>query len=228
MRRPYRWLLFDADNTLFDFTAAEEVSISETLRRFGLPDTLQAKDLYKAVNSQIWREFEQGTITQEALRPERFARFLDALGLPGDANALNLFYTDALSRCPFLLPGAEALCRDLSHTYGLALITNGIDFVQRGRLGRSPLGPYFAQRVYISGEMGHQKPEGAFFQQVLDDLRAAPQECLVIGDSLSSDIRGARNAGLDSVWYAPNGGDPGPDGPTFQVSSFSELAELLL
>ena len=134
--------------------------------------------------------------------------------MEGDAQGWNLYYRQALGSCSILLPGAESLCRKLSGRYTLSLITNGLGDVQRNRLKASPLERYFGERVFISGEMGCRKPEKVYFEKVLDALgcRKKSGQVLVIGDSLSSDIRGAFNAQLDSAWL--NGSTARGSGPT--------------
>lgn len=226
----YRWLLFDADNTLFDFDAAEEFALTRTLLYYGLDTGEEIKARYRAINSALWAAFDRGEIAQEDLVIQRFARFLDGEGLSGDPEAWNRSYLDRLAGGSVLLPGAEALCRKLAGRYTLALVTNGVPYVQRRRLERSPLAPLFGDRVYISGELGCRKPEKEYFDKVLAALgiESRRKYALVIGDSLSSDIKGAFNARLDSVWLNRRGTAPGPISPTYEVTCFAELEAMLL
>lgn len=229
----YRWLLMDADNTLFDFNAAEEFSLTRTLVRFEVPPTPQVKAGYRAINSKLWADYDQGKISQEALGPKRFELLFKGMGYEGspeEARQWSEFFLDCLSNCPTLIPGAEKLCRRLSDRYILSLTTNGVSRVQRNRLKSSPLARYFGERVFISGEMGCRKPEKAYFDAVLAALGVPGgqrSKVLVIGDSLSSDIKGAFNARLDSVWLRNPGAKPGVMKPTFEVESLPQLAQLL-
>ncbi len=227
----YRWLLFDADNTLFDFDAAEDFALTRTLLHFGVEVTRERKARYQAVNAALWTACDRGETTVEVLTIERFARFLAGEGVEGDPAAWDAFYLDALSRCPVLLPGAEAFCHRLSQRYLLALVTNGVALVQRRRLGLSPLAPLFPdERVFISEEIGFRKPEKEYFDAVLDALGAATRkgEVLVLGDSLTSDIQGAFNAKLDSLWFNRSGTRPGPVRPTWEACNFAQASSLLL
>lgn len=226
----YRWLLFDADDTLFDFHSAQDFSLTKTLVHFGLDPTPQRKQRFKTINAGLWADFDQGKITQEALVVERYARFLEQEGVEGDPATWNDYGLHALAENPLLIPGAERLCRNLSEKYTLALVTNGVDYVQRSRLEASPLARYFGDRVYISGEMGCRKPEKIFFEKALKDLGAERQsgKVLVIGDSLSSDIRGAFNARLDSLWFDRSGKGEGHPKPTYRATSFADMEKLLL
>ena len=225
----YTWLLFDADDTLFDFHAAQDFALSRTLVRFGLDPDPERKARFKAINAEMWAAFDRGEVTQEFLVVERYARFMALEGVEGDPAEWNDFGLHCLAENPVLLPGAESLCRNLANKYTLALITNGVAFVQRSRLNASPLARYFGDRVYISGEMGCRKPEKEFFNKVLEDLGATNQKgkVLVIGDSLSSDIRGAFNARLDSVWLHWPGAKPGVVRPTYEVENLAQLSQLL-
>ena len=133
--REYRWLLMDADNTLFDFNAAEEFALTRTLLHYGISPTEEAKAGYHAINNALWAASDQGKITQQALMNERFVRFFEARGIQGNSAEWNQFFLEQLSQCSVLLPGAEALCRKLSQKYILALCTNSAaPFVARRRL----------------------------------------------------------------------------------------------
>ena len=229
----YRWLLMDADNTLFDFNAAEDYALTRTLIHYGISPTAQVKTRYRAINSRLWLDYDQGKITQEALGPRRFQLLFEASefsGEPGDPEQWSAFFLNSLADCPTLLPGAEKLCYRLSDRYILSLTTNGVSHVQRRRLKSSPLARYFGDRVFISGEMGCRKPEKAYFDAVLSALGVTgPQrsKVLVIGDSLSSDIKGAFASRLDSVWLRNPGSSAGVMKPTYEVDSLSQLAQLL-
>lgn len=230
--REYRWLLMDADNTLFDFDAAEEYALTRTLVRFGLSPTAPLKARYREINSGLWLEYDKGRITQEALGPKRFQLLFETAefsGEPGDPQQWSSFFLDNLADCPTLMPGAEQLCYRLSGRYILALATNGISRVQRRRLKASPLARYFEDRVFISGEMGCRKPEKAYFDAVLSSLGVGNQrgKVLVVGDSLSSDIRGAFQSRLDSAWLRRPGVSPGVIRPTYEVESLAQLGRLL-
>ena len=226
----YRWLLLDADNTLFDFDAAEDYALSRTLVSHGVTPTPELKACYRAINSALWAAYDRGRISQvEAIGPCRFQQLFEETGLSGNPEEWSQSFLRSLAGCPTLLPGAESLCRKLSNRYILSLTTNGVPQVQRQRLEASPLAPYFGDRVFISGEMGCRKPEKAYFDAVLEALGAKMQrsKVLVIGDSLSSDIRGAFNARLDSVWLRRPGAKAGAMKPTYQVDSLAQLSQLL-
>lgn len=225
----YRWLLLDADNTIFDFDASEAFALNQTMLHFGVTPTPELREGYHFVNVQYWAAFDRGEISQEDLATERFSLFLELWHLPGDGAAWNGYYREALASTSLLLPGAETACWRLASRYTLALTTNGISYTQRKRLEHSPLARYFGDRVFISGEMGCRKPDREYFDAVLNALGARTRrgECLVVGDSLTSDIRGAFNAKLDSAWIRPAGAKPGALHPTYEAETLTQLCRIL-
>ena len=224
----YDYLLFDADNTLFDFDRAEERALQATLEFFGYPLDSDTRELYRTINRVLWRRLDLGEISREALVVERFALFDRAMGGGRDAAALNRFYLDRLSEGAELLPGAEALCRSLAPRATLALVTNGVARAQRGRLARSALAGLFPY-VFISEEVGWQKPQREFFSHVCSAMAIRDRRrAVVIGDNLISDVQGGLQSGLDAVWFNPNGlPNPTQVRPTWEARSFSALEDYL-
>lgn len=224
----YDYLLFDADNTLFDFDRAEERALQATLEFFGYPLDSDTRELYRIINRVLWRRLDLGEISREALVVERFALFDRAMGGSRDAAALNRFYLDRLSEGAELLPGAEALCRSLAPRATLALVTNGGARAQRGRLARSALAGLFPY-VFISEEVGWQKPQREFFSHVCSAMAIRDRRrAVVIGDNLVSDVQGGLQSGLDAVWFNPNGlPNPTQVRPTWEARSFSALEDYL-
>ena len=224
----YDYLLFDADNTLFDFDRAEERALRATLEFFGYPLDSDTRELYRTINRVLWRRLDLGEISRETLVVERFALFDRAMGGGRDAAALNRFYLDRLSEGAELLPGAEALCRSLAPRATLALVTNGVARAQRGRLARSALAGLFPY-VFISEEVGWQKPQREFFSHVCSAMAIRDRRrAVVIGDNLISDVQGGLQSGLDAVWFNPNGlPNPTQVRPTWEARSFSALEDYL-
>ena len=225
---PYEYLLFDADNTLFDFYAAERNAHLQLCRDFGLAFSEEGYQLYHQCNAQLWHEFDLGRCTKEFLLVERFRRYLAITGEHADPEALNIAHLRSLGEGAILLPGAEALCRRLAGNHRLYLLTNAVASVQRQRFARSPIAPLF-QGVFISEEIGCGKPSRAYFDHV---FRAVPgltaDNALVIGDSLSSDIQGANNAGLPCCWFNPRG-LPRPEGLRidYEIRALEELPPIV-
>ena len=220
----YPYLLFDADNTLFDFDAAEKNAHRQVCGKHRLSFTEEGYALYRRCNAQLWQDFDRGLCSKEFLLTERFRRYLSLSGETGDPEAMNRDHLRALGESAVLLPGAEALCRRLAAGHELYLVTNAVESVQRARFERSAIRPYFRD-VFISEAIGCGKPSPAYFAYV---LRAVPgltaENGLVIGDSLTSDIQGANNAGLACCWFNPRG-LPRPEGLRidYEVRTLEEI-----
>ena len=207
----YPYLLFDADNTLFDFDAAERTAHRRLCETYGLAYSDEGYQLYHRCNAALWREFDRGECTKDFLLVERFRRYLDATGEQADPEALNREHLRALGAAAVLLPGALELCRELSWDHRLYLLTNAVESVQRARFARSAIAPFFRD-VFISEAIGYGKPSLEYFNYVFQAVPGLSREnALLIGDSLSSDIQGANNAGLDCCWFNPQG-LPRPEG----------------
>lgn len=226
---PYRIALFDADNTLLDFTRAEHDALCSCLAARGLPQNRETVSIYSAINDSHWKRLEQGLTTRDRLKTERFADFFTAMGYSGDPVAMAQDYEASLGQQTCLLDGALDLIRSLFGQCGLYIVTNGITAVQQSRFSRCALAPYFTE-CFISEQMGCAKPEKRFFEQVAAAIPGFdPAEALVIGDSLSSDIRGGINAGLDTCWFNPKGKPaPADMSITYTVSKLSEIKPILL
>ena len=224
----YDVILFDADNTLFDFDKAEERALRLTLEAYGWPFDPVAEGLYLAINRALWQRFDQGQVSQEWLVVERFAAFQRIMGGDRDPAEINRFYLARLAEGAYLLPGAEELCRRLKEDFTLAIITNGVARVQRGRLARSPLWGLIP-RLFISEEIGASKPQRAFFDAVIQAMGIRdPRRAAVVGDNLLTDVKGGLDAGMDAVWFNP-GCLPNRTEvhPTCEVDSFTALEAAL-
>ena len=224
MKQKYQTVLLDADNTLFDFNAAEEQALRRSMESRGLTFSRERLAQYTAINRELWNAFHRGEVEQEWLSVERFRRFGALLGWTGDSEAWDRDYLDFLGDCGTLLPGALELLKALKPHCRLGLATNGLQAVQRKRLAGNPAAPYF-DGVFISQEMGVGKPEAVYFQRVMEALGACPETTLMVGDDLLSDIQGAINAGIDCAWYSPNGADSPL--PTYRVRELEQIKDLV-
>lgn len=201
----YPYLLFDADNTLFDFDKAERRAYANVCRTHGLAFSDSGYALYRQCNGELWHDFDRGLCTKEFILVERFRRYLERSGQSAQPEALNRTHLETIANSAFLLPGALELCRTLAADHALYIITNGVEASQRSRFQLSPLVPYFKD-MFISEAVGCGKPSRAYFDYVFQAVPGlTPENGLVIGDSLSSDIQGANNAGLDCCWFNPKG-----------------------
>ena len=224
----YRFLLFDADETLFDFHYAEREALRAALLKSGVEYREEYQKLYSELNLSLWKQLELGKITRQELLIARFSRFFEAAGIQGDAEAARVSFQAGLAAEGRLFPGALELCRELAGEFELYLVTNGVAETQRTRLASSGLQPYL-KGVFISEEIGAPKPQKEFFDAVergIDNF--VREQALIIGDSLTSDIKGGNIAGIDTCWYNPHGEASDAEiEPTYTVATYAELKELL-
>ncbi len=201
----YRWLLFDADGTLWDYDRAEEAALRTAFAPLGRPFDTDIAAAYRQINGRIWLEFEQGRISQERLRSRRFELLFERLDIDADPGVMSARYLGHLAQRTDLIDGAEEVLERLSGRAEMVIITNGLQDVQRSRFARSLIQPYFRDLV-ISEEVGAAKPDGRIFDAAFRAMGHPPRdEVLMIGDSLTSDIRGGADYGLDTCWFNPRG-----------------------
>ena len=226
----YQWLLFDADGTLFDYDAAEHQALRRALQLFDLHYDLDVLEAYREINEQMWKEFELGNVTAEDIKSERFARLFAALDRSPDPDpqVFGERYLTCLGDCVDLMPDAEQVLSELEPLAHLALITNGLTAVQRSRLAKSGLGSYF-EAVVISDEEGVAKPDPAIFDIAMERMGHPPKDAvLMIGDSLTSDMRGADLYDIDACWYNPDGRPRVPDvNVRYEIRSLQELLQIV-
>ncbi len=229
----YEVILFDADMTLFDFDRAEKEAFGTVMAANGIHCTEDDYRRYKAINQSLWDRLGRGEITKDDVQNRRFTEFIETVkgGAAGaDGVRLNAAYVEALAECPYLLDGAEALCRNLKeYGYRLYLATNGISRVQRKRFEASAIYPYF-EDIFVSEDAGAPKPMPAYFDYVFSKIgEDARRYTLMVGDNLETDIAGGIAAGLDTCWYNP-GHQPGKPGirPTEEADSMMHLEILLI
>ena len=223
----YRFILLDADNTLFDFDACEKTAFYQTMEGLGITPTEAMYQGYQEINDACWKQLEKGQITREELQRLRFLRFAHRFSLSLDPIDANCRYIENLSKLGILIPGAVDFVKALSEMAKVYIITNGIARVQHGRFKDCPLLPYI-QRIFISEEIGAAKPDKAFFDRVADMIPDFDTtKAIVIGDSLSGDIKGANNARLDCIWYNPKEKKPGNEQIDHTVSDYNEILHIL-
>ena len=203
-------LLIDLDDTLWDFRRNSKIAMQEIYNDYELNqyyDSFESfYDIYMVKNHQLWEQYAKGEITKDYLSLERFLYPLRVVGNE-DVELAKKLGKDFLYRTTMqtnLVDGAiETLEYLKAQGHTLSIISNGFVEVQYTKLRRSGLIPYFAN-VFLSEEIGYQKPDIRFFQTVLDRLNASPSECLVIGDNFQTDIQGAQNANIRAVFYKNN------------------------
>ena len=224
-----KFLLFDVDRTLLDFDRSEAEAIKNTLRHFGLPVTDEICARYPAINESLWEEFEKGTIEKATILYRRFDVLFSEFSLTCDSKEFDGYYRADLSKHAFLIDGAKELLLSLkAKGYQIHYVTNGTAGVQYPRLKKSGLDA-LADGIFLSEEIGFQKPEKAFFDAVFPKISNFKlEEAIIIGDSLSSDMKGGENVGLDTMWYNPKKVSNRLNlSVTYEVTDFRQIESIL-
>ncbi len=226
--KPYRWLLFDADGTLFDYDRSERAALEQALAQVGVafdPDHLAA---YRRINQALWQGVEKGEIRPGMVKVRRFELLLEEIQVAHSPAALSAAYLECLANCSELVQDAETVLGALHSKYRIAILTNGLTVVQRGRLARSVIRHHVSD-IIISEEIGAAKPAKEFFDTAFARLgNPSKREVLMIGDGWASDIQGAVQYGIDACWYNP-GRKPRPTSCEIirEIASLRELSDWL-
>lgn len=222
------FLLLDLDDTILDFHMQESVAIRKTLSGAGVEPTEENCALYSKINLRYWKMLELGEVTREELTWRRFAELFETLGATADPKETAEKYMDHLSEGHYFLPGAEEAVKSLSKKYKLYMASNGTAKVQAGRLKSANISHYF-QDIFVSQEMGVNKPDKLYFDRCAERIPGYdPRKSMIVGDSLTSDIQGGINAGMQTVWVNP-GHKPHPAHitPDYQIEALCQLEALL-
>ena len=225
----YPFLWFDLDNTLLSFKDSSHKAFSSLCKEIGLEEKDDSYQVYHKINKVEWRLFEQGKITQDELKHSRFQNYFDHIGFDFDGLTANGIYLKYIAEFPFYVDGAQDLLQNLQkQKYKMTIITNGMKEVQRPRIKKCNWDHYFEQ-IFVSDEIGLAKPNVKFFNHCLEHSGYPnKKEILVIGDTLESDILGAKNANIKSCWINPTGEYCPPDlKPDYEIKSLSELYDIV-
>ncbi len=221
------YLFLDLDDTILDFHKAERIAIGKTIRDFGVEPTEEVLTRYHDINKWHWEQLELGKMTRAEVLVNRFAVLFAEMGMAVDPQACAKVYERNLSMGHYFLPGAEEAVMALHQKCRLFLASNGTASVQKGRMTSANLYRWF-ENVFISQEIGYNKPSKEYFDACFAQIPGFdPGKALMVGDSLTSDIRGGKNAGLKTVWVNPSHIDCGGIRPDHEIEKLSQLEELL-
>ena len=222
------FLFLDLDDTILDFHKAERIAIAKTIREFGVEPTEAVLARYHIINKWHWEQLELGKLTRAQVLEDRFGMLFEELGVQADKTACARAYEQNLSQGHWFLPGAEEAVERLSGKYRLFLASNGTASVQKGRMTSANLYRFF-EKVFVSQEIGHNKPSKAYFDAAFAQIPGFDKSrCLMVGDSLTSDIRGGIQAGIKTCWVNPDG-LPCPEDirPDYEIEYLHQLEALL-
>ena len=222
------FLLLDLDDTILDFHKAERIAIAKTIRDFGVEPTEEVLGRYHVINKWHWEQLELGTMTREEILVGRFDVLFREWDREVDAVAVARTYEKNLATGHYFLPGAEEAVEILHKKYRLFLTSNGTATVQKGRMTSANLYRFF-EKVFVSQEIGHNKPAKAYFDACFAQIPGFdPAKTMIVGDSLSSDIRGGINAGIKTCWVNPAHLAAKADViPDYEIEALHQLEALL-
>lgn len=200
----YTTILWDLDNTLLDFTASERYAFNTCMQGAGITPTEDLLAAYSKINLSFWKMLECGEITKEELLGQRFVSFFESVGITGvDTDKFKNTYQKLLGSVYYYLDDSFELCKNLHASHRQYIVTNGVASTQRNKLRLSRLDTV-VDGCFISEELGYEKPSPQFFEKSFSQIPGfQKEEAILIGDSLTSDMLGANNAGIDCCWYNP-------------------------
>ncbi len=223
-----KFVFLDLDDTLLDFREAEKSALSTALTHFGISPEKNILDRYHEINKAQWERLERGELTREQVKTERYRILFSELGIDISPAEFTHYYESRLGVGHWFIDGAEELLEALYGKYSLFLASNGAQRVQNSRLDSAGIKKYF-DKVFISEQIGCNKPDKGFFDKCFAKITHFDKsQAVIIGDSLTSDIKGGKNAGIKTIWFnqscCENRTDTTPD---FEVSALSQIPDLL-
>ena len=223
-----RNVLMDLDDTILDFQKAERIALSRTLRSLGIDPAEAVLSRYHEINRGKWEQLERGELTVEQVKVQRFGRLFSEIGAGAPAEVAAERYEDLLAIGHYFIDGAEEVLQTLSKTYRLYLASNGTTKVQQSRIASAGIAKYFSG-MFLSQQIGEAKPSKAFFDVCFSKIDGFQKdETVMVGDSLTSDIQGGKNAGITTIWFHPTARqEQSAVQPDYEIRTLRELPPLL-
>ena len=228
----YRNLFIDLDDTVYDFSAASRESFFETYELLHYERFFDSFEHYMSIyephNLELWRIYGEGKITKEELNKRRYSHPLEVVGV-NDQQLADTFCREALSRIPtkgHLVPGAVELLEYLRPRYNMYILSNGFKELQSRKMQTAGIDKYF-DALILSEDIGVNKPDSRLYEYAIRKTASKPEESLMIGDMFDTDIVGAANFGIDSIYFNPKGKTGHPFTPTYEVTRLLEIKEIL-
>lgn len=229
MNRRYTVILWDVDDTLLDFPYAQRYALTKCFRTAGLEITGEQIERYSKINDNYWKRLELGEITKKELMTGRFIALFSEYGITGiDLEAFCREYQETLGSVFSFRDDSLTICKSLRENFRQYVITNGVSSSQRNKLKLSGLSEVM-DGIFISEEVGYHKPQKEFFDYCLEQIQEKDtSKILIVGDSLTSDIRGGIQAGIPACWYRPEGEkNDTPWKPDYEISDLHEIYHIL-
>ncbi len=221
------YIFIDLDDTILDFLKAEEVALSKTLKAFNVEATKETVQLYSKINDSLWKKLETGEMTREQILVTRFERLFQELNVKVVCSFVNDIYKENLSNGHWFIDGAEELIKSLYKKHHLYIVSNGTTSVQRGRIKSANIEKYF-DGIFLSQDIGYNKPNVKFFEKCFEQIKDFNKnDAIILGDSVSSDIKGGINAGIKTCLYDPKNKFSGDIKPDYIIHKLSEFLNLV-
>ena len=222
----YKYILFDLDDTLLDFEKAEHIAFNKLLEDCDIQFNEELFNKYKEINKGLWRRFELGEMSNKEVTKLRFEQFFNLLGKKVDGREYDVSFRSYLAMGNQLFDGVIELLEKLSETHILCIASNGVGVTQHTRLKNNDLNKYF-EKIFISEELGSKKPDREFFEKIFVEVGVESKgEVLMIGDTLTSDILGANNIGIDSCLVDIHNVENSEIMPTYKINKTIDILEL--
>lgn len=222
-------ILWDVDDTLLDFPYSERYALTACFHAFGKQITEKIIERYSQINTSFWKRLELGEITKNELLPGRFEALFQEYDIHDiDVEEFRSRYQDELGNVCRYRDDSLDICTDLRKQFKQYVITNGVTATQKKKLELSGLGGVM-DGSFISEEIGVPKPQKEYFDYCLSHIEEQDKSrILVVGDSLSSDIKGGVQAGIPTCWYRPKGSVNNTEfHPDYEISDLHEIYAIL-
>lgn len=196
-------VLLDLDDTIYNFQESEAESLKQAMGKIGITLNEENIRLYSRINEEQWKRLERSEITRGEVLLGRFQIFFDELGIRASAENVKDLYESFLSKSCIFVKGAKSLLEHLSSNYNLYLVSNGTATVQEKRIKKGNIAHYFDD-IFISQNIGYNKPDIKYFHKCFEKIENFQNEStIIIGDSMTSDIKGGINANIHTCLYNP-------------------------
>lgn len=221
-------VLLDLDDTIFDFHKAEKIALIKALKQLNISTDEKILERYSQINAEQWKLLEQGKLNRQGVKVRRYKLLFDEIGVDKSPLEATKIYEQNLAVGHYFIDGAEEMLKKLYKKYSLYIASNGAVKIQKGRIESSGIEKY-VKDIFISEEIGFNKPNIEFFNYCFSKIPDFKKdETVIIGDSITSDIQGGKNAGIKTVWFNPKGIKNDSDIiPDYEIKGFGEIYSLV-
>lgn len=222
----YDIILMDSDNTLLNYSRSEKVALFKTLKQYDIRPNKNLLKLYREINDRIWKEHEKGNINKSQIGQSRFKEFFARINKQIEPLEFNEKYMQTLSYTRYQIKGAYQTLKKLKKLGAkIYIVTNGTEWVQNRRLSCSSIKP-FLDDVFVSEKAGYSKPDKRYFDYCFNKISNFDKtKTLLVGDSLTADIKGAINCDIDCCYFHPN--RPASTSATYNATRLKQLIKIV-